>query len=58
MGQYKVRHQCDEECCDCYHFYQNYKDGLYACSAGHDDHVGRHRQACEDFRDFRDEEEV
>jgi hypothetical protein len=38
-------------CVDCEHFYQEFTSCVYCCSAGHNDIVGRYREACEDFKE-------
>lgn len=52
MSQYTVKHQSDPKLCvDCGHFYQEHKSGMYCCSAGHDEEVGRYAEACKDFKE-------
>lgn len=50
MAQYKVRHQCDRDCCDCKYFEdEEYWDGEAECRKGHNEHVGWGVTACDDF---------
>ena len=49
MGQYTVKHQCDDVCADCDNYYIDNYSGVEKCVAGHDERVGRHVLACDDF---------
>lgn len=38
-------------CVDCEYFGLHLKYGTYICIMGHNDIVGRHREACKDFKE-------
>ncbi len=57
MGQYEVKHQCDQTCANCeYYDWDIFEDSFWQyteeyCEKGHYGHVSRYAEPCKDFKE-------